>query len=100
MSADFQMPQFNLVERTSARMNPPPHCISLRVPGSLSEHDGALRDVDAELVVKRVPPDGLHGLPVCDDAVGDGVGQREDASLGLEEKRGAMEQICMAVRAV
>ncbi len=36
---------------------------SLGVPGGLSQHDGALRDVDAQLVVKGVAPDGLHRLP-------------------------------------
>merc|ERR1719356_631665 len=57
--------------------------VSLRVEGSLSEEDWVLLGGNAELVVEGVVPDLLHVVPVGDDAVLDGVLQREDSSLGL-----------------
>ena len=38
---------------------------------------------DSELVVEGVMPDLLHIVPVCDDAVLDGVLEGQDTSLGL-----------------
>merc|ERR1712130_135677 len=53
------------------------------VEGGLSEEDWVLLRGNAELVVEGVVPDLLHVVPVGDDAMLDGVLQREDSSLGL-----------------
>ena len=55
----------------------------LGVPGRLGEHDRPLGDVDTELVVKGVSPDGLHGLPIRNDSMGNRVRQAQNTSLGL-----------------
>ena len=57
--------------------------VSLGVEGSLGQQDWVLLGGDSELVVEGVMPDLLHVVPVCDDAVLDGVLQSEDTPLAL-----------------
>ena len=57
--------------------------VGLGVEGSLSKENGVLLWGDSELVVESVMPDLLHVVPVCDDAVLDGVLEGQDTSLGL-----------------
>merc|ERR1712212_353029 len=57
--------------------------VGLGVEGSLSEEDGLLLRGNTQLVVEGVVPDLLHVVPVGDDAVLDGVLQRQNPSLGL-----------------
>ena len=57
--------------------------VGLGVEGSLSEKDGVLFWGNSELIVESVMPDLLHIVPVCDDAVLDGVLEGQDTSLGL-----------------
>ena len=57
--------------------------VGLGVLGGLSKEDGVSFGGDAELVVESVVPDFLHVVPVGDDAVLDGVFQREDSTFGL-----------------
>merc|ERR1711872_713634 len=55
--------------------------VGLGVEGSLSEHDGVLFRGDSQLVVQTVVPELLHIVPVCDDAMLDGVFQSQNTSL-------------------
>ena len=57
--------------------------VALRVVRGLGEQHGVLLRRDAELVVEGVVPDPLHVVPVRDDAVLDGVLQRQDPPLRL-----------------
>mmetsp|Transcript_12695 Transcript_12695/g.26944 ORF Transcript_12695/g.26944 Transcript_12695/m.26944 type:complete len:392 (-) Transcript_12695:14-1189(-) len=57
--------------------------VGLRVERRLGEEDGVLLRGDTKLVVEGVVPDLLHVVPVGDDAVFDGVLEREDTTLGL-----------------
>ena len=57
--------------------------VSLGVKWGLGKKDGMLLGGYAELVVESVMPDLLHIVPVGDDAVLNGVLQREDTTLGL-----------------
>jgi len=57
--------------------------VGLGVEGSLSKENWVLLWGDSELVVESVMPDLLHVVPVCDDAVLDGVLEGQDTSLGL-----------------
>mmetsp|Transcript_20284 Transcript_20284/g.50623 ORF Transcript_20284/g.50623 Transcript_20284/m.50623 type:complete len:329 (+) Transcript_20284:309-1295(+) len=57
--------------------------VGLRVERRLGEEDGVLLRGDTKLVVEGVVPDLLHVVPVGDDAVLDGVLEREDATLRL-----------------
>merc|ERR1711862_937094 len=57
--------------------------VGLRVEGSLRVEMRRLIGRDSQLVVEGVVPDLLHVVPGGDDAVLDGVLQREDTSLGL-----------------
>mmetsp|Transcript_18157 Transcript_18157/g.27323 ORF Transcript_18157/g.27323 Transcript_18157/m.27323 type:complete len:392 (+) Transcript_18157:312-1487(+) len=57
--------------------------VGLRVERRLGEEDGVLLRGDTKLVVEGVVPDLLHVVPVGDDAVLDGVLEREDTTLGL-----------------
>ena len=57
--------------------------VSLGVEGCLGEQDWVLLWCHTQLVVERVMPDLLHVVPVGDDAVLDGVLERQDASLAL-----------------
>jgi len=57
--------------------------VGLGVERCLGEQDWVLLGGHTQLVVERVMPDLLHVVPVGDDAVLDGVLQRQDASLAL-----------------
>ena len=57
--------------------------VSFGVKRRLGEQDRVLLGGDTELVVERVMPDLLHVVPVGDNAVLDGVLQRQDTSLAL-----------------
>src|SRR6476469_2731736 len=57
--------------------------VGLGVERSLSEEDWVLLGSYTELVVEGVVPDLLHIVPVCDDAVLDGVLEGEDTTLAL-----------------
>ena len=57
--------------------------VGLGVEGSLGQQDWVLFGGDSELVVDGVIPDLLQVVPVCDDAVLDGVLQSEDTPLAL-----------------
>ena len=57
--------------------------IRLWVEGSLCEEDRVFFRGDTEFVVKCVVPNFFHVVPVCDDAVFDGVFEGEDATLRL-----------------
>ena len=57
--------------------------VRLRVDGSLGEQDRVLLGRDTELVVECVMPDLLHVVPVGDDAMLDGVSERQDTTLRL-----------------
>merc|ERR1719191_1260979 len=57
--------------------------VSLGVEGGLSQDGGVLFGGNTELVVEGVVPDFLHIVPVCDDAVLDGVFEGEDTTLTL-----------------
>jgi len=57
--------------------------VGLGVEWSLGEQDWVLLWGDTELIVEGVMPDLLHVVPVCDDAVLDGVLEGEDTTLAL-----------------
>ena len=57
--------------------------VGFGVEGSLGEENGVLFWGDSQLVVEGMMPDLLHVVPVCDDAVLDGVFQGKDTSLAL-----------------
>ena len=57
--------------------------ICLWIEGSLCEENRVFFGGDTEFVVKCVMPDFFHVIPVCDDAVFDGVLEGEDATLRL-----------------
>ncbi|KFW76207.1 hypothetical protein N305_10612, partial [Manacus vitellinus] len=57
--------------------------VGLGVEGGLGEQHRVLLGGHAQLVVEGVVPDLLHVVPVGDDAVLDGVLEREDAPLAL-----------------
>ena len=57
--------------------------VGLGVQRSLGEQHGVLFGSHTQLVVEGVVPDLLHIIPVGDDAVLDGVLQRQHTSLGL-----------------
>ena len=57
--------------------------VGLRVEGSLGQQNWVLLGGDSELVVEGMMPDLLHVVPVCDDALLDGVLQGEDTPLAL-----------------
>ena len=60
--------------------------VALGVEGSLGVEMRGLVGRDSQLVVEGVVPDLLHVVPVGDDAVLDGVFQRED-TCGMERSR-------------
>jgi len=57
--------------------------VGLGVERRLGQQHGVLLGRHAQLVVERVVPDLLHVIPVGDDAVLDGVLEREDTALAL-----------------
>ena len=57
--------------------------IRLWIEGSLCEEDWVFFRGNTEFVVKCVVPNFFHVVPVCDDAVFDGVLEGEDATLRL-----------------
>ncbi|KFO05894.1 hypothetical protein N312_09305, partial [Balearica regulorum gibbericeps] len=57
--------------------------VGLGVKGGLSEQGGVLLRGYTQLIVEGVVPDLLHVVPVCDDAVFNGVLQGQDTSLAL-----------------
>ncbi|KGL84464.1 hypothetical protein N309_05501, partial [Tinamus guttatus] len=57
--------------------------VGLGVEGCLGEQHGVLLRRHTQLIVEGVVPDLLHVIPVGDDAVLDGVLEREDAALAL-----------------
>ncbi|BAT18306.1 Os12g0640950, partial [Oryza sativa Japonica Group] len=57
--------------------------VGLGVEGGLRQQHRVLLGGNAELVVEGVVPYLLHVVPVVDDAVLDGVLERQDASLRL-----------------
>jgi len=57
--------------------------LGLGVEGSLGQEHGVFLGGNAQLVVEGVMPDLLHVVPVGDNAVLNGVLEREDATLGL-----------------
>ncbi|KFP29797.1 hypothetical protein N325_12372, partial [Colius striatus] len=57
--------------------------VGFGVKGGLSEQGGVLLRGHTQLIVEGVVPDLLHVIPVCDDAVFNGVLQGQDTSLAL-----------------
>ncbi|KGL73103.1 hypothetical protein N309_08917, partial [Tinamus guttatus] len=57
--------------------------VGFGVERSLSEEGGVLLRGHAQLVVEGVVPNLLHVVPVCDDAVFNGVLQGQDTPLAL-----------------
>ncbi|KAF4519541.1 hypothetical protein B566_EDAN009444 [Ephemera danica] len=57
--------------------------VGLGVKGSLCQENGVFLRGDSQLIVEGMMPDLLHVIPVCYNAVFNGVLEGEDTSLGL-----------------
>ena len=55
--------------------------VSLGVEGCLGEKDGVLVWSNAKFIVECMMPDLLHGIPISDDAMFDGVFEGQDTAL-------------------
>merc|ERR1712018_1013528 len=57
--------------------------VGLGGEGGLGQQHGVLLGGNTQLVIEGMMPDFLHVVPVCDDAMFDGVLEGEDTTLAL-----------------